>query len=47
MDQVHDDAPLTSAEKSFLHMAVEAYRRTDAAGRSTLRKLVKNFPIKS
>ena len=47
MDEVHDDAPLTSAEESFLQMALDAYRRTDAGGRSSLRKLVKDFPSKT
>lgn len=47
MDEVHDEAPLTSAEQSFVAMALEAYRRTDAAGRSSLRKLVKDFPSKT
>lgn len=47
MDAVHDDAPMTSAEESFLKMALDAYRRTDAAGRSSLRKLVKDYPGKT
>ena len=47
MDEEHDDAPLTSAEQSFLDMALVAYRRTNAAGRSALRKLVKDYPTKT
>lgn len=40
MDEEHEDAPPTSAEKSFLVMALKAYRATDAAGRTQLRKLM-------
>lgn len=47
MDEEHEEAPLTSAEQSFLEMALAAYRRTDAAGRSSLRKLVKDYPSKT
>lgn len=38
MDQPHDEAPMTSAERSYLDLCLMAYRATNAAGRSLLRK---------
>ena len=41
MDEPHADAPPTGAEASLQVMALEAIRATDAASRTSLRKLLK------
>ena len=38
MDKPHDEAPMTTAERSYLDLCLQAYRATNAAGRSFLRK---------
>ncbi len=38
MDEPQQDAPLTSAEQSFLELCLQAYRSTDAPGRTQLRR---------
>lgn len=38
MDESHEDAPMTSAERSYLDLCLQAYRATNSAGRSLLRK---------
>lgn len=41
LDQARDSAALTSAERSFLDLALAAHRATDAAGRRALRAQLK------
>ena len=41
MDALQPDAPLTSAEQSFLDLCLQAYRSTDARGRTELRRQMK------
>lgn len=41
MDGHHEEAPLTSAESSLQELALSAYRATNAASRTALRKLLK------
>lgn len=43
MDESHEDAPLTSAESSLQELALSAYRATNAASRTALRKLLKSM----
>lgn len=38
LDEPHDDAPPSADEKSFLALALAAWRVSNAAGRRTLRK---------
>lgn len=41
LDEQHEEAGLTSAEQSFLAMALNAYRRANSDGRRRLRALMK------
>jgi hypothetical protein len=43
MDHDHQEAPVTSAEASYLELALAAYRATNAQGRSRLRKQAINI----
>lgn len=43
MDTPHDEAPPTPAETSFMELALQAYRATDARGRTQLRRSFKSM----
>lgn len=43
MDQEHGSAPMTSAEESFIALALAAYRRADAKGRRELRRSMRQM----
>jgi hypothetical protein len=45
MDTLQPDAPLTSAEQSFLDLCLQAYRSTDARGRTELRRQMKQMGV--
>jgi hypothetical protein len=40
MDESHEAAPLTAAEKAFLDLSLQAWRATNSAGRRQLRAYV-------
>jgi hypothetical protein len=41
MDEVHEEAPPTPAETSFIELALAAYRATDAKGRTEMRRTMR------
>jgi hypothetical protein len=45
MDEVHEDAPMTTAEQSFLDLCLLAYRATNAAGRSRMRRTARDVSL--
>ena len=45
MDEPHEDAPMTTAEQSYLDLCLLAYRATNAAGRARLRKAARDVSL--